>query len=105
MLFGTKQQIQHCTQWTANPYTITFNANGGSTPDPTSKSVTYDSTYGTLATTSRTGYNQTGWYTASSGGTKIETTSTVKLQVTILYMHNGVPYSIQLPTMRTAVLP
>ena len=32
-------------QWTANTYNVTFNANDGSV-SPTSKTVTYDSTYG-----------------------------------------------------------
>ena len=65
--------------WTAKTYTVTFNANGGNTPSPASKSVTYDSTYGTLATATRTGYTFAGWYTASSGGTKIETSTKVAI--------------------------
>ncbi len=58
-------------QWTANTYTVTFDANGGSTPAPTSKVVTYGAAYGTLATTSRTGYTFNGWFTAASGGTQV----------------------------------
>ena len=58
-------------QWTANAYTVTFNANGGSV-STANKSVTYGSTYGTLPTPTRTGYTFNGWYTAASGGTKIE---------------------------------
>ena len=57
-------------------YTVTFDANGGIVT-PTSKTVTYASTYGTLPTPTRTGYTFTGWYTATSGGTKIVSTSTV----------------------------
>ncbi len=57
-------------QWTANNYTVTYNANGGSV-STTSKQVTYNSTYGTLPTPTRTGYTFSGWYTAASGGTKI----------------------------------
>ena len=53
-------------QWTANTYTVTFDANGGSAPTPTSKQVTFGSAYGTLATTSRTGYTFNGWFTAAS---------------------------------------
>ncbi|MBL7942554.1 MAG: InlB B-repeat-containing protein, partial [Flavobacteriales bacterium] len=63
-------------QWSANSYTVTFNANGGSAPSPANKQVTFGSTYGTLATTSRTGYTFVGWFTAASGGTQV-TTSTV----------------------------
>ncbi len=58
-------------QWTANDYTITFNANGGSDPAPASKVVTFDSAYGTMATASRTGYTFVGWFTAASGGTEV----------------------------------
>ena len=58
-------------QWTANPYTVTFDANGGTTPDPESKEVVFDAVYGDLATTSRTGYTFTGWFTAASGGTEV----------------------------------
>ncbi|WP_400256597.1 InlB B-repeat-containing protein [Candidatus Methanomassiliicoccus intestinalis] len=49
-------------QWTANLYTIYFNANGGSISTG-SKTVTYDSTYGTLPVPSRIGYTFSGWYT------------------------------------------
>ena len=65
-------------QWTANKYTVTFDANGGTDPDPESKEVTYDATYGDLATTSRTGYIFTGWFTAASGGTQVEADTIVK---------------------------
>ena len=58
-------------QWTANTYTVTFNANGGDAPVPASKTVTYESAYGPLATTSRTGYTFAGWFTAASGGTVV----------------------------------
>ena len=73
--------------WTANTYTVNFNANGGSTPTA-SKTVTYDSTYGTLPTPTRDGYTFDGWYTAASGGTKI--TSSTKVSITAaqtLYAH------------------
>ena len=66
------------TRWTPNTYTVTFNANGGGTPSTASKSVTYDSTYGVLATTSRTGYNFKGWFPAASGGTQITAATEVK---------------------------
>jgi uncharacterized repeat protein (TIGR02543 family) len=58
-------------QWTANTHTLTFNANGGTTPVPATKIVTYDSAYGALATTSRSGYTFVGWFTAPSGGTEV----------------------------------
>jgi uncharacterized repeat protein (TIGR02543 family) len=66
-------------QWTANTYTVTFDGNGGGTPSPTSKSVTYASTYGTLAAVARTGYTLNGWFTATSGGTQVTSATTVTI--------------------------
>ena len=65
---------------TPNTYTVTFNSNGG-TASTGSKSVTYGSAYGTLPTATRADngsikYTFEGWYTAASGGTKIESTTT-----------------------------
>lgn len=55
--------------WTANTYTVTYNANGG-TVSPSSASVSYPNSV-TLPTPSRSGYTFNGWYTASSGGSFI----------------------------------
>ena len=62
--------------WMANKYTVTFNANGGSS-STSSKEVTYDTNYGTLPTPTRTGYTFDGWYTAASGGSEV--TSSTKM--------------------------
>ena len=82
------ETITMTAQWGAKTYTVTFDANGGNAPSKTSMDVTYDSTYGTLATTSRPGYTFKGWYTAASGGTKID--SSTKVTITsnqTLYAH------------------
>lgn len=65
-------------KWTAKTFTVTFDANGGST-STASKTVTYASTYGTLPTPTRTGHTFGGWYTAKSGGTKITADTTVSI--------------------------
>ena len=73
--------------WRAKKFTVSFNANGGSV-SPTSKTVTYDSTYGDLPTPSKTGYSFQGWFTAASGGTQIS--SGTKVNITsnqTLYAH------------------
>lgn len=57
-------------------FTVTFDATGG-TVSPTSKNVTYNSTYGTLPNPTRTGYTFTGWYTSASGGTKVSSSTKV----------------------------
>lgn len=64
--------------FTPKTYTVTFNANGGTTPTA-SKTVTYNSTYGTLPTPTRSGYTFDGWYTTTSGGTKITSSTTVQI--------------------------
>ena len=83
--------------WSANNYTVTYNGNGGSAGS-SSKLVTFGDAYGSLATASRTGYSFAGWYTAASGGTKIESTSTVSTAGNhTLYAHwsvNNYTYSI-----------
>ena len=49
--------------WTANEYTVTFNNNGYGTPSPETKTVTFDSKYGELASMSKVeGYTFEGWY-------------------------------------------
>lgn len=73
--------------WQANSYTVTFNANGGTTPTA-SKSVTYASTYGTLPTPTRAGYAFLGWFTAQSGGTQVTASTTVTITAAqTLYAH------------------
>ena len=73
--------------FTPNKYTVNFNANGGSV-STTSKTVTYDATYGTLPTPTRDGYTFNGWWTAATGGTQV--TADTKVQITAtqtLYAH------------------
>ena len=75
-------------KWTANTYAVNFNANDGETPSPESITVTYDTAYGTLATTTRTGYTFAGWFTAASGGEQITAESIVKITAEqTLYAH------------------
>ena len=61
--------------YSANNYTLSYDGNGGTSPS--SKTVTYGSTYGTLGTPIRTNYTFNGWFTASSGGTKVTSATTV----------------------------
>lgn len=79
------KNVTYYAQWTATPrsYTATFNGNGGGTPSPSTITKTYGSELGTLPTCSRTGYTFLGWYTASSGGTKIS--SATKITGTVTY--------------------
>jgi uncharacterized repeat protein (TIGR02543 family) len=64
-------------RWTANKYTITYNANGGKIGKVKSskKSVTFAAKYALPATPKRAGYTFKGWYTTSKTkcGTKVTT--------------------------------
>lgn len=64
-------------KWTVNTYDVAFDSNGGAVADPVSKQVTYESTYGTLPSTSRLGYDFNGWFTAASGGTEVTAATVV----------------------------
>ena len=72
-------------EWTPKTYTLTYDANGG-TCSTSSKSVTYNSAYGTLATPTRTGYDFAGWYTTKTGSTEVTSSTTCKGDATI-YAH------------------
>ena len=65
-------------QWTSKSYKVTFDPNGGSVGKK-SKSVKNGATYGSLPTPSRPNYSFSGWYTATSGGKKIVSSTAVKL--------------------------
>ena len=56
--------------WTGQPYTVYFDANGGSV-SPSSKEAVYMEEYGALPDPYWTGYDFEGWYTARTGGTKV----------------------------------
>ena len=77
-------------KYTANTYTVTVDANGGTIPTTTgwtiasgsktaTKKVTYASTYGTMPEPTRTGYTFDGWYTATTGGSKVTSASSVTI--------------------------
>lgn len=82
-------------RWSAGTYTVTFDANGGECGTD-SKSVTYNSTYGTLPTPTREGYKFEGWYTSADAGTKVtSTTSVTQTENHSLYAHwTGMQYKV-----------
>lgn len=91
----TKNEATTLTaQWTANKYTLTYNANGG-TCSTASKSVTYGSAYGTLATPTRTGYTFEGWYTTKTGSTQVTSSTTCTGNATIYARWTPITYSVK----------
>lgn len=71
-------------QWKVNSYTLTYDANGG-TVSPSSKKLDYNEAYGTLPTPVRKGYRFEGWYTATTGGTKVSSTTKMGAKDTTIY--------------------
>ena len=78
-------------RWTSGTYRVTANATGGSISSTSGwtgtgasvyKNVMYNSQYGILPTPTRTGYTFAGWYTSTSGGTRIESSTTVTTATT-----------------------
>lgn len=70
-------------KWTANTYTVAFNAQGGSVSQ-SSKSVIYGATYGVLPTPTRVGYMFGGWHMGVNGTGSFVTMATI---VTTAYIH------------------
>ncbi len=64
--------------WSANTYTVTYNANGG-TVSSDNQTVTYGSSYGTMPIPVKDGYSFNGWHTALNGGTKKTASTTVNI--------------------------
>ena len=74
------EDVVYYAKWNANNYVVTFNAGEGSLADgvDASKTVTYDGTYGSLPTPSRTGYSFAGWYLdVNDAESKVTETTTV----------------------------
>ena len=67
--------VTYYAHWTVNKYTITFNANGGE--GGTSKSLSYDTTLGTLPEATRYDFDFGGWWTAAIGGSVISSSTKV----------------------------
>ena len=63
-------------------YTISFNANGGSVT-PSSAKTSGNGMLASLPTPTRSGYTFSGWFTASSGGTRISTSTVFSANGTI----------------------
>ena len=87
---GSSTLVEHdsnhtlLANWKAAPVTVTFDAGGG-TATESSRSVTPETTYGTLPDATWEHHSFDGWYTAQTGGTKVETSSIVPFGDHTLY--------------------
>jgi uncharacterized repeat protein (TIGR02543 family) len=66
-------------QWLGQPHAVTFDSNNGSPALPASKYVELGTPYGPLASTTRSGFSFTGWFTAPAGGSQVTSSTTVTI--------------------------
>ena len=78
------ENLNFYAKWTANTYTVTFDANGGSVSQTSAVTVVGKLT--SLPTPTYNGYNFLGWYTQKDGGEKV-TTDTVFAMDSTIYAH------------------
>jgi len=68
---------------TLRQYLVTYDSNGGVTPNPETKKVIYNTEIGTWATTSRSGYAFQWWFDQKTWGTQIISTTKVLADTTL----------------------
>ena len=95
---ATDCSVTNYARWTANEYTVTFDANGGAV-SPTERSVDYGAAIGTLPTPTLAGYTFDGWFTELVGGEAISAATEVLGDVTC-YAH----WSVTPPSYCTITL-
>ena len=69
--FTVNRSVTLTAQWAPVTYTVSFDGNYVGSPAISSRTVGFDTKYGTLPTVSRTGYHFDGWFTAANGGNPI----------------------------------
>ncbi len=84
-------------KWTANQYTLTFDANGGEV-DPTTLTVTFDAAVGTLPTPTLVGHTFAGWFDAEGNEVTAETLYTVAGDITVTAKWTVNTYTVTLNT-------
>lgn len=91
----TTDELQLFAHWTAKPYTMMFNVNGG-VCDTQSKIGTVDAAIGLLPVPTRAYYTFDGWFTSISGGNQITENYTQSTTTTVtVYAHwTPLPYTI-----------
>ncbi|HWD94854.1 MAG TPA: InlB B-repeat-containing protein [Acidimicrobiales bacterium] len=82
-------------QWTADTYTVTLNADGGSV-SATSEPYTVGNGGVTLPTPYRVNYSFQGWFTAASGGTRVASPYTPTASITVYAQWQRIEYNVSL---------
>lgn len=81
---NSTENLNFYAKWTANTYTVTFDANGGSVSQ--TSAVTVAGKLTSLPTPTYDGYDFLGWYAQKDGGDKV-TTDTVFTVDSTIYAH------------------
>lgn len=109
---STTSAAKLTAKWTEAEYIVTLDPNGGDAITDNQFSIKHNGTYAeaTKVTPTRTGYTFKDWYTAKSGGTKIEDTSKyTDLKVTTLYAQweaiSGIELTFDLNTPKDVTTP
>ena len=84
--------VTYYAQWTIKTFTVTFAAQGGSAVSSVKRN--YNQAIGTLPTTTQAGYQFLGWFTKTSGGTKLTTTTKITDNVTYYAQWKGNSYNV-----------
>ena len=82
---GDTTLYAHWTETPPETFTVTFDANGGSV-SPGSGVTGEDGTLSSLPTPTRSGYTFDGWFTAATGGTRVDVNDVYSSDTTI-YAH------------------
>ena len=81
---GNREYEAH---WSINQYTATFDVNGGSEINSTTKTSDYGVAFGSLPETHIDGYKFLGWFTEQDGGEQISATTTMPAEDHTFYAH------------------
>jgi uncharacterized repeat protein (TIGR02543 family) len=96
--------VTYWAHWIIRSYTVTFNSNGGSASPP-GVTRTYDTAIGALPSPgTRTGYVFEGWYTATTGGTRV-TESTRVMADTVCYAYWAQDFNGAVVAISTVLAP
>lgn len=100
------EPLTYTAVWKANEYQVMFRTNGGSlvSGSVSTKTVTFDATYGELPVLSKTGYTFDGWFSDAAGGSCVtaETKVTTAGNHTLYARFTPVNYSITYHNMTGA---